>query len=324
MTADAPKGERRHPPPDDRPRADDAALGLVVATARLALSGARLLARTPGVSGIVERSAEAGQAARVEGARRIESVAQTALTGPEVGRIVDDAIAGPLPEALVRSSVDHQVVDRLAAELESELDRLTQQLLDSPEFERALERILSSPAVRDALTRQTTGFAEETLDRLRRRAAGGDAKLTLGSAREATSYGGAVTRSIAFAIDLVVAHLLFLVGASVVGIVVSIVGTLRPEWLFGALAGAAWLLWVAAYFVFFWTLGGQTLGMRALHLRVTTSSGDPPGIVRAIVRFVVLILSIIPMFLGFAPILFDGRRRGVPDLVTGTTVNFAD
>ena len=313
MTADAPKGERRAIPRNDGPRADDAALGLVVATARLALSGARLLARTPGVSGIVERSAEAGQAARVEGARRIESVAQTALTGPEVGRIVDDAIAGPLPEALVRSSVDHQIVDRL-----------TQQLLDSPQFERALERILSSPAVRDALTRQTTGFAEETFDRLRRRAAGGDSKLTLGRAREATAYGGAVTRSIAFAIDLVVAHLLFLVGASVVGIVVSIVGTLRPEWLFGALAGAAWLLWVAAYFVFFWTLGGQTLGMRALHLRVTTSSGDPPGIGRAIVRFVLLILSIIPMFLGFAPILFDGRRRGVPDLVTGTSVHDAD
>jgi uncharacterized RDD family membrane protein YckC len=35
-------------------------------------------------------------------------------------------------------------------------------------------------------------------------------------------------------------------------------------------------------------------------------------------------ISIVPLFLGYLPVLFDGRRRGVPDLVAGTAVVYDD
>src|SRR5439155_16359921 len=124
--------------------------------------------------------------------------------------------------------------------------------------------------------------------------------------------------------DLVLAYLVFLIGATVVGLVVSLVGDLRPAWLFGIIAGAGWFLVVAAYFVFFWTLGGQTPGMRLLHLRVVAPHGDPPNVLRALVRFGGLVLAIIPVFAGFVPIAFDRRRRGVHDLLAGTVVVYAD
>jgi uncharacterized RDD family membrane protein YckC len=60
--------------------------------------------------------------------------------------------------------------------------------------------------------------------------------------------------------------------------------------------------------------------MRLLRLRVQTASGDPPSLGRSIVRVVGLVLAIVPLFLGFVPVLFDERRRGLPDFMAGTTV----
>jgi uncharacterized RDD family membrane protein YckC len=226
---------------------------------------------------------------------------------------VDGALAGPLPDVVARSSVEHHVGDRLV-----------QQLLDSPEFDRALERALSSPKVREALARQTRGAAAELADEVHARGAVLDRKLSFGSARETVHFAGAASRALAFAIDLVLAHVAFLVGAAVVGLVVSLVGELRPAWVFGALAGSGWLLLVGAYFVFFWTLGGQTVGMRILRLRLTDAHGGTPTPLRAVARFVALLLAIVPMFAGFLPILFDRRRRGFHDFVAGTVVSYVD
>jgi uncharacterized RDD family membrane protein YckC len=228
-----------------------------------------------------------------------------------VSRLVDGALAGPLPDVVARSSVEHHVADRLA-----------QQLLDSPEFDRALERALSSPKVRAALAHQTRSAAAELADDVHARAAGLDRALSFGGAREAPHFAGAASRALAFAVDLVLAHVSFLVGAAVVGLVVSLVGELRPAWLFGALAGSSWLLLVGAYFVFFWTLGGQTIGMRILRLRLTDPHGRTPTTLRAAVRFAALLLAIVPMFAGFLPILFDRRRRGLHDLLAGTAVSY--
>jgi uncharacterized RDD family membrane protein YckC len=260
---------------------------------------------------LLERSAATGRAARARGRERIET-------------LVDDALASPLPEAVARSSVEHHVGDRLAAELEPERERLVQQLLDSPEFERALETALSSPKVREALAHQTRSAAAELAVDVHRRAVGVDRTLSLARARDAVRFAGAASRGLAFAIDIVLAELVFLVGATVVGLVVSFVGTLRPAWLFGALAGSAWLLVVCAYFVFFWTLGGQTLGMRMLHVRVVDQDGHAPTFLRAVVRFAALVLAIIPMFAGLLPVLFDRSRRGLHDLVAGTTVVYVE
>lgn len=199
--------------------------------------------------------------------------------------------------------------ERLVVVFEPEAERMLQQFLDSPEFDHALERVLTSPKVREALTQQTTSFAEDLLDRLRARLATADRRTA-----------GLASRTSAFAVDLVLAQIVFLVGSALVGLVVALVGELRPAWLFGTLAGIGWLLVVGAYFAFFWSLAGQTPGMRLVHLRVVDRFGAPPGFVRSVVRFAALIVAIIPMFAGLLPILFDARRRGLQDFVARTFV----
>jgi uncharacterized RDD family membrane protein YckC len=281
-----------------------------------------MLAWAPGVRPFLQRSAATGRQARERGRERIEHAARTALSGPEVGRLVDDALAGPLPEAVVRSSVEHHVGDRVAAQLEPERERLIQQVLDSPDFERALEKALSSPKVRAALASQTTSLAAEIAEDVHRRAVPLDRQLSFGRARDA-AYAGGASRALAFVIDLVLAQLAFLVGAAVIGVVASFVDALRPAWLLGALAGSGWLLLVGAYFVFFWTLG-QTPGMRILHLRVLVETGEPPHALRAAVRFVTLLLAIVPLFAGVLPMLFTARRRGLQDFVARTVVVYTD
>jgi uncharacterized RDD family membrane protein YckC len=79
-------------------------------------------------------------------------------------------------------------------------------------------------------------------------------------------------------------------------------------------------VFVGGYFAFFWTLAGQTPGMRLMGLRVVGPHGARPGLARAIVRFVALLVAIIPMFAGLLPILFDAQRRGLQDFVAQTVV----
>ena len=49
-------------------------------------------------------------------------------------------------------------------------------------------------------------------------------------------------------------------------------------------------------------------------------AGKPPSVGRAVVRVVATWISIVPFFLGYVTVLFDGRRRGLPDLIAGTEV----
>ena len=170
---------------------------------------------------------------------------------------------------------------------------------------------------------QGTRFADEILLSLRRRAASLDDRLSRKTRRHRVGpYAGLASRTAAFAVDLVLAQIVFLVGAALVALVASLVGGLRPDWLAQALAGVGWIGSVAVYFVVFWTLAGQTPGMRLVGLRVTDREGKPPSVPRALLRFVALLVAIAPLFLGLATIPFDRRRRGLQDMVAGTTVSF--
>lgn len=137
-------------------------------------------------------------------------------------------------------------------------------------------------------------------------------------------YAGVATRAVALVLDILVVHVLVLVGAGLLGLVATLVGDLRPEWLVEALIGGAWGLSVTVYFVLFWSVTGQTPGMRAMRLRVVTADGTPPSLWRAFVRLIGLLLAIVPLFAGFLPILFDARRRGLPDYLARTLVLYVD
>ena len=137
-------------------------------------------------------------------------------------------------------------------------------------------------------------------------------------------YAGIATRAVALAIDVVLIQAVLLLVAGVTSLIGLLVGGIQLGTIAKALAGAAWLAATAGYFVTFWSVSGQTPGMRAMRLAVTTDAGSIPGVPRAIVRVLWLGLCILPLFLGFLPVLFDDRRRGLHDIVAGTVVRYAD
>jgi uncharacterized RDD family membrane protein YckC len=261
------------------------------------------------------------------------------LSAPEIARVVDRALAGSLPEELARSLVRNRVLERIAAELAAsgELERLvtaalasprtlelTDRVLSSDETQRALRHVASSPELRDAVARQTSGLAEEVVGGVRASAMRLDDRAELVTRRpariERPLHAGIATRAIALAADAAVTIVLFMSVVGMAALVSSLVGGLRPEWLVGALLASGWMLVVGTYFVLFWSSAGQTPGMRLMRVRVRGPNGDAPSILRSLVRLVGLVLSIVPLFIGFVPVLFTERRRGLADFLAGTAV----
>ena len=273
----------------------------------------------------------------------LEEAVDEVLSAPEITRVLDRALAGSLPEEIARSLVRHRVLERIGAELakSGELERLvtaalatpqtlelTDKVLSSDETQRVLRHVASSPELRDAIARQTTGLAEEVVGGVRASAARLDDRAEQVLRRPPRTgralYGGIATRAIALATDAAVTVVLFMSIVGIASLVASLVGGLRPEWLVGALLASGWLLVVATYFVLFWSSAGQTPGMRLLHLRVLGPEGRPPSFGRSLVRLVGLGLAIVPLFAGFVPVLFTEKRRGLADFLAGTVVLYDD
>jgi uncharacterized RDD family membrane protein YckC len=75
------------------------------------------------------------------------------------------------------------------------------------------------------------------------------------------------------------------------------------------------------YFPFFWARGGQTPGMRVAGIRVVSDrDGSRIGWGAAILRLIGWWVSAAVLYIGFAWILIDSRRRGWHDLIAGTCV----
>jgi uncharacterized RDD family membrane protein YckC len=261
--------------------------------------------------------------------RVAERVAAEIAATPEFEQAVADALDHEATQRLVDRALASAGLERLVIEaLESRLTaEVTDRVLNSPEMQRVVEHVASSPAVRSALQRQTTTLVEELVGGLRRRAEGVDEAAQRRIRRRQVAdvpYAGIATRAVGLAIDVLLAHIIFLTGAALVGLVASLVGDLRPAWLVAALAGAGWTLVVGTYFVLFWTAAGQTPGMRLMRLRVSDHRGRPPSLGRSVVRFFGLVLAIVPLFAGFLPVLVDDRRRGLHDFLAGTIVLYVD
>jgi uncharacterized RDD family membrane protein YckC len=137
-------------------------------------------------------------------------------------------------------------------------------------------------------------------------------------------YAGIVSRTMALAIDAGTLTIGFAIASGVLGLILSLFTAVEVSSP-GPVLGAAglWSLVVANYFVLFWTLAGETPGMRLMALRVVGGTGEPPRLGRSLVRLVGMILAAIPFFAGYALILFDDRRRGLQDMLAGTVVVYA-
>lgn len=116
-----------------------------------------------------------------------------------------------------------------------------------------------------------------------------------------------------------------------VGVVAALV--LLPHILYGMTSGrtaASWLMWMhfivvlAAYFVWFWSHGGQTLAMKTWKIRLVNARGphDNPhrrvAPMRALLRHVLCWPSLLVFGVGLFWALFDRDRQFLHDRLAGT------
>jgi uncharacterized RDD family membrane protein YckC len=288
--------------PDD-PHRDD---GVVAAAGRVALYPARVAMR----------------ASRT----RIEASVESVLTGPELARIVDAVLAGPFPEELAHIIVERKVLERIATEITNEvqIERLVDEMLARPEVGDAIAKVAGSDAIHEALKRalsqETSSAASDLAQALRAQTRALDERVDRRHHPAPAQFGGVVSRAIALAVDALLISLIGVSISSMAALIASLVGTLRPAWLVGLILATAWSALGVVYFAGFWSLVGQTPGMRLMKVRVRGPRGEALSFGRSVVRVLGLAAAIIPCFAGFIPALFDSRRRALPDLIAGTTV----
>lgn len=92
-------------------------------------------------------------------------------------------------------------------------------------------------------------------------------------------------------------------------------------------AGAWWYVYragevvvIAGYYVLNWTRSGQTLGMRAWHLRAVSDSGGPLRFAPAVLRFLCGLVAWTPAALGVLWLYFDREHLALHDRLSGTRV----
>ena len=82
-----------------------------------------------------------------------------------------------------------------------------------------------------------------------------------------------------------------------------------------------WVLAVAgAYFAWFWTHGGQTLPMKTWRLRLVRGDGAPVSLARAVHRYLLAVLGLLALGLGFLWALVDRDRQFLHDRLAGTAI----
>ncbi|HKI67364.1 MAG TPA: RDD family protein [Solirubrobacterales bacterium] len=295
--------------PDDQP--------LSVRLLGAGVRGAREFGRATGIDRAVESAAEEAMVAAVE-SEAVERALSRVLNGP----LVEDAVHGALEsEALKRA-----LVEALDSEM---VDEAWRRMLASEEAQRLVERIAEAPEIRAAISAQSVGFIEDighTIGDTTRRIDGviesGARRATFRKRRtEPTERAGALTRLLAFGLDLLIVNLAFSGLAAVLALIASFFtgtgnGLSGPALAFG---GVVWIGLACLYMVVFWSLAGQTLGMRFFGIRLGTETrGLAPR--RSVRRLAGLFLSALAFGIGFLGILFDERRRGWDDRLSGVDV----
>jgi|APSaa5957512535_1039671.scaffolds.fasta_scaffold99918_2 uncharacterized RDD family membrane protein YckC len=85
--------------------------------------------------------------------------------------------------------------------------------------------------------------------------------------------------------------------------------------LFSAMLLSAW-----AFFSWFWTHSGQTLGMQAWRIRVVQNDGTAITAAQSGIRFTLAIVSFLALGLGYLYILINPGKAAMHDTLSGTRV----
>jgi uncharacterized RDD family membrane protein YckC len=130
--------------------------------------------------------------------------------------------------------------------------------------------------------------------------------MTQGAVNAETVSADFVTRLIALIID-----------AIIVGVPSVIIGLFVPQ----AVSILINLVIGVAYYTYFWSSTGQTVGKMVMGLKVLSSeSGQILTVQEAVIRYVCMIVSSIPLGLGFFWALWDPKHDTWHDKLAKTKV----
>lgn len=294
--------------------------------ARVLGAGARSAGRLAGATGLDQAIEEAAEEAIVR-----------ALRSPAVERAIVRVIVeqNAVQSALEQALTSDEVADAIVRALDSEVaDRVWAEILAGPKAQMLVERVAEAPEVRAAIAQQGMGFLtdvgrrltsiteviddaiEEVIHRILRKP-GHEAE---------TNQVGLVTRAVAAALDLaLIGTALSFAFGQLAAVIPAATGTGDGLSLLAILAfGALGLVIGGSVLVAFWSLIGQTPGMRLLSIHLEIKGSPEIGLRCALKRLLAIPLALLPAGLGFLAIVLSPTRRGWHDRLAGTTVVYDD
>jgi len=277
--------------------------------------GARSVTKATGIDRAVEAAAEEAIVAAVESGA-VERAMARVVEGP----VVAEAVQG----ALESDAVKQAVLEAMDSEL---VDEVWKRLLASDQAQQLVERIAEAPEVRAAISAQGIGLIGDigrTIGNLARRLDDRFERIVrrLFFRRPRvlpTDRAGFVSRGLAMVVDGVFVNLAFTAFVALLTLGANIFGGNGEggSGLAIAIGSTAWLSFGAIYLVGFWSLAGQTPGMRFLGIRLAEERLSPR---RSIRRLVGLGLSVLAFGIGFLGVVFGERRRAWEDRFSGSEV----
>jgi len=88
----------------------------------------------------------------------------------------------------------------------------------------------------------------------------------------------------------------------------------------GAPLQSLFFLELFAFQVYFWLTRGQTIGMLAWRLRLSSATGATVTLRQLTIRFFASLLALLCLGIGYLWILFDTQRRSWGDIASGTRI----
>lgn len=292
--------------------------------------------RTPLPARLLGIGARAGE--RVASAAGIDDAVESAteeaivraLESPAVERAIIRVLESDAAQEAFERTLSSPAAERAAVKvLDSELvDHVWDRLLASDEAQKLVERIAAAPEVRAAIASQGVGLLDDIGRQIRDVAGHLDDALervvrrVIGRPRtEPVRNVGLVTRGLAALLDGAILNGIFLGAAALLGVVISALFETDHVSTAGIAFGAgAWILASSVYALIFWSLAGQTPGMRILSIRIEKDGSRRLGLRVARRRLAGAFLALIPLGLGFLGVITRDDRRGYHDRRAGTVV----
>jgi uncharacterized RDD family membrane protein YckC len=138
-------------------------------------------------------------------------------------------------------------------------------------------------------------------------------------------YCGPVSRLAAFALDVVLSYFVFTLALAAVSFGVSIVvgHSVHYNRSGSIVVLVISILWEFVYFAYPWAATGKTPGMVVMGIRIVRADGAHAEPWRAVVRTLILPISVIFWFVSFPLVLLQRAHQAPHDLAAGTAVVYA-